>query len=195
MEQTCRNHQKSDSKPTCRWWIGVACAVALGMVIGRNSIAPVAVVDGSSMAPNYPPGERLRTAAISGPLRRGDVVLIDEGDASYAVKRLIGLPGETVHIWRGQVFINGQMLVEPYLRKNTYTYPIERKYLGAVFTVGEDQYFVLGDNRLQSADSREYGPVPRDRIKRLVPLPEGFVRAHLTQHRLPVEGRSLIEPL
>lgn len=194
MEQLCQIARDLHQKPACRWWIAVACAAVMGVTLGRTYFAPVLVVEGASMAPNYPPGAHLYSAAVPDPLQRGDVVLIDDGADEYAVKRLIGLPGETVHIWRGRVFINGQMLVEPYLPKNIYTYPIERRYLGAVFTVGVGQYFVLGDNRMQSSDSRAYGPVPCERIKRLIPLPKGFTRPYLAPYTLPAEGKSLIRP-
>ncbi len=147
------------------------------------------------MAPNYLPGARLRTLPVTQPLERGDVVLIEDGEEDYAVKRIIGLPGEAVHIWRGRIFINYRMLNEPYLPKNTFTCPIERKYLGASFKVGADEFFVLGDNRQDSTDSRTYGPVPRARIKRLVPLPEGFTRARVTPYTLPAPGHTLIRPL
>jgi signal peptidase I len=147
------------------------------------------------MAPSYQPGARVSTSAISRPLQRGDVVVIDDGGDGYAVKRIVGLPGESVHVWRGHVFINDLMLEEPYLPKNTFTYPIERRYLGAAFTVEADHYFVLGDNRPESTDSRAYGPVRRERIKRLVPLPKSFTRAHLTGYTLPPAGKALIRPL
>ncbi len=195
MGQMGQNRQHLWQKFTCRPAIAAGFAAVAGVIIGRTVLAPVCVVDGTSMAPNYQPGARLCTARISKPLERGDVVLIDDGEEGYAVKRLIGMPGETVQIWRGKVFINQRMLVEPYLPKNTFTCPIERKYLGANFTVGENEYFVLGDNRRESTDSRTYGPVPRARIKRLIPLPKSFTRARLLHYTLPDSGRSLIRPL
>ena len=152
-------------------------------------------VEGTSMEPNFPAGTQLYGAPISTPLDRGDVVLLDDGKEDYAVKRIIGLPGESVQLWRGQVFINRQMLIEPYLPKHIYTYPVEPKRRGATFMLGEKQYFVLGDNRPYSADSRTYGPVNRKQIKRRVPAPEGFVCAYLAPYTLPVYGRSLIRPL
>lgn len=86
---------------------------------------------------------------------RGDVVVLQRGDYSSdeEVKRVIGLPGETVLIKSGAVFIDGRRLDEPYAS-------------GATFpdygpnTMGEDVYFVLADNRTLREDSREYGPVP-----------------------------------
>ena len=126
------------------------------------------------MEPTYPPGTHLYGAPISTPLERGDVVVLDDSNEEYAVKRIIGLPGETVQLWRGCVFINRQMLVEPYLPKHTYTWPMERERRGATFVLGDKEYFVLGDNRPRSADSRVYGPVRRKQIKQTRASAGGF---------------------
>jgi signal peptidase I len=173
---------------------GAALAVFLGVGAGRVFIGSVFVVEGTSMDPTYPPGTHLYGAPISTPLERGDVVLLDDGKEDYAVKRNIGLPGETVQLWRGRVFINRQMLVEPYLPKHTYTYPMERMRRGATFVLGEREYVVLGDNRPRSADSRAYGPVNRNQIKRRVPLPEDSVCSYFAPYTLPSYGTTLIRP-
>ncbi len=144
------------------------------------------------MYPNYPPGMRLYTTSISGPLDRGNVVLLDDGHDDYAVKRIIGLPGETVQIWRGNVFINKKLLIEPYLPAHTYTFPFEKERRGATFVLGDDQYFMMGDNRLTSLDSRAYGPVHRKQIKRRTPTPEGFVGAYLGKYTLPDYGKTVM---
>ena len=174
--------------------IAAAAAVLLGSGAGRTFLGSVYVVEGTSMDPTYPPGTHLYGTAISTPLERGDVVLLDDGDEDYAVKRIIGLPGETVHLWRGQVLINRQMLVEPYLPKHTYTYPSQRARRGAAFILGGEEYFVLGDNRLCSSDSRAYGPVHRKQIKQRVLLPEDFVCAYFAPYTLPAYGTTLIRP-
>jgi signal peptidase I len=175
--------------------VAAAFAVFLGVGAGRVFIGSVYVVDGMSMEPNYPPGTRLYGTPISTPLERGDVVLLNDGKEDYAVKRIIGLPGETVQLWRGRVFINRQMLVEPYLPKHTYTYPMEQARRGAIFMLGEREYLVLGDNRFNSADSRMYGAVERKQIKRRVPLPDGFISAYVAPYTLPEYGKSSIRPL
>ena len=154
----------------------------------------VYVVDGTSMAPTYQPGMHLYTAPISTPLERGNVVLLDDGKADYAVKRIIGLPGETVQLWRGGVFINRQMLVEPYVPRRVYTCPADTACRGATFVLGEREYFVLGDNRISSTDSRVYGPVTRKQIRRRVPLPENSLRGYFVPYTLPPYGKTLAQP-
>jgi signal peptidase I len=153
---------------------------------GRNLIGPVYRVSGSSMSPTYEQGAMVHTTPISSPLERGDVVVLDDREGDFALKRIVGLPGETVHIWRGYVFINRQILIEPYLPKKVYTFPRQR---AAVFVLGEGQFFVLGDNRPRSADSRIYGPVERDQVKKRVVAPS-IVKARFGPFTLPDFNRT-----
>jgi signal peptidase I len=194
MKHICRLIQKVWGNLPCRMTIAAAFAVVLGVGAGHAFIGAVYVVEGSSMEPTYTEGTRLYGAPISTPIERGDVILLDDGKKDYAVKRVIGLPGETVQLWRGCVFINRQMLVEPYLPKHTYTCPMDPKRRGATFILGKGEYFVLGDNRPCSADSRSYGPVERRQIKRRVPLPDDFICAYCVSYTLPAYGTTLIRP-
>ena len=172
-------------RPTWRSWVVVAIAAVGGVFFGRTFLGSVSVVDGPSMAPTYLSGTHLLTVPIRTQLQRSDVVLLDDGNEKFAVKRIIGLPGETVHIWRGHVFINRRLLAEPYLPKHTYTCPVEGRRTEVTFYLGEGQYFVMGDNRLCSTDSRTYGPVDEAQIRKRVPLPDGFLRAELALFTLP----------
>jgi signal peptidase I len=162
-------------------------AAVAGMAIGRNFVGSVSVVSGESMAPTFEEGSRVYTKPISGPVTRGDVVVMDDGKEDYAIKRVVGLPGETVYLWRGYVFIDRKILLEPYVPKRVYTLPRLR---AAVFELGPNQYFVLGDNRPESADSRLYGPVERKQIKKRIPLPDSAARARFGPVRLPPFGST-----
>ncbi len=161
-------------KLPCRSLIAAILAAGIGVAAGRTLLGRISVVSGSSMSPTFEPGMWVRSTPISGDLDRGDVVVLDDGSAEYALKRVVGLPGETVHVWRGYVFINRRILLEPYLPKQIYTFPRQRQ---SVFVLGSDQYFVLGDNRPASSDSRTYGAVDRKHIKGRIPLPDGSPRA------------------
>jgi len=121
-------------------------------------------IDGTSMEPNIHNGEYVivnKTAYWFGHNpQRGDVIIFNAPDQPQndRVKRVIGLPGETVEVTGdGSVYINGQQLEEPYL-------PTHHSGTSGTWTVPEDQYFVMGDNRSASLDSRAKGPVPRNRI-------------------------------
>jgi signal peptidase I len=95
------------------------------------------------------------------------VVLRDLIDNSFAVKRIVAGPRDAVEIHDGNVLVNGHALNEPYLAPGTKTYPCASRKEQS-FHCGPDEYFLLGDNRMNSADSRVYGPVTRGRIVGLI---------------------------
>ena len=74
------------------------------------------------------------------------------------MKRVVGLPGETVRIHAGDVFVNEEVLDEPYLAEKDSSYSPE-------VTLGEGEYYVLGDNRAYSNDSRAWGAVPKENVR------------------------------
>lgn len=185
------------AKKPIRWLFTVAFAAFLGIAAGHTVLGlsgSVAVVDGQSMRPTYESGARVYTGPIQGEPERGDIVLADDGGREYALKRIVGLPGETVQFWRGYVFINCRMLVEPYLPKYTYTFPDERAELDR-FRLGPEEYFLLGDNRTCSIDSRTYGPIPRKSIKTGVPRQPGAPHAYCVNYTLPAPGKRTIRHL
>ena len=144
--------------------------IVVFILFGVFAVQPV-VVEGTSMLPQLNDGERLlvnklvyyKIQSVSwGHLDRGDIVVFwfpKEPDKSY-VKRIIGLPGETVEVRNGKVFIDGQELNEDYLdsehNQSLPTFPAKR--------VEEHHYFVMGDNRDNSSDSRYWGLVPEKYI-------------------------------
>ncbi len=100
--------------------------------------------------------------------QRGEVVVIrDPVDAGFDIKRVIAGPGDLVYLNSGRVYVNGRELREPYLPRGTRTYSY-RKFDGKVIHCEKDEYFVLGDNRRNSTDSRIFGPVPRSSVLGLV---------------------------
>lgn len=95
--------------------------------------------------------------------RPSDIVVIrDPSDQSYSVKRIVAGAGDSIYLAGGHVYVNGRELTESYLPPNTPTFAYERR--SGQFRCRENEYFVLGDNRLNSTDSRTYGPVPRQNI-------------------------------
>ena len=120
--------------------------------------------------------------------KRGDVVVIqDPSDHGFAVKRVVALPGEAVHLQYGKVFVNGRQLDESYLLPHTLTFTYSRAK-EQLITCGKDQYFVLGDNRQVSIDSRSYGPVPFQNILGKVMLHPSL--ASPVQHAANAGGTS-----
>ena len=96
--------------------------------------------------------------------RHSDVVVLrDPSDNGFSVKRIVAAPGDSIYLRDGSVYLNGCKLNEAYLAPGTPTFT-DSKYRDKLILCGRDQYFVLGDNRLNSVDSRMYGPVPRRNI-------------------------------
>jgi signal peptidase I len=122
-------------------------------------------VKGHSMEPTFHDGEYIFTDKISyrvGQPARGDVVVFrspKNSDVDY-IKRIIGLPGEKVKISGGKVYVNDQRLDEGiYLASSVYTGPQSFLAEGREIIVPAGKYFVMGDNRPGSSDSRDFGPV------------------------------------
>jgi signal peptidase I len=92
------------------------------------------------------------------------VVLRDPEDNGYAVKRIIGTAGDCIYIKNGRVYLNGRLLDEPYLEPGTATYASLTKQGNQWLICGTNQFFVMGDNRNFSIDSRVYGAIPRENI-------------------------------
>lgn len=118
-------------------------------------------IKGESMVPNFSDGELVLTEKINyyfGKVQRGDVVVFQAPNRNVDyIKRIIGLPGETVKIEDGVVFINDNKLAEPYETQTTQG--------SGSLTLTDGEYFVLGDNRGSSSDSRSFGPIKNSSIK------------------------------
>ncbi|MEO8082890.1 MAG: signal peptidase I [Ardenticatenales bacterium] len=120
-------------------------------------------IEGTSMAPTLAPAEYILVSKLAyrgfGDPARGDIIVfLDWNNQQDYIKRVIGLPGESVDVHDGAVWIDGARLDEPYLNG------VPTGGGGGPRTLGEKEYYVLGDNRGNSSDSRIHGPLPRDHI-------------------------------
>jgi signal peptidase I len=131
--------------------------VALLIVVPiRAWVAQPFIVQGNSMLPNFHSGEYLIIDEFSYHFRepeRGEVVVFryPRQPSQFFIKRVIGLPGDMIEIRDGSVYLNGQIFSETYLSDEFATTP------NSTYTLGVDEYFVLGDNRQASSDSRVWG--------------------------------------
>ncbi|MDA8262918.1 MAG: signal peptidase I [Actinomycetota bacterium] len=139
--------------------ISVGIAVLIRLFVFQSFFIP-----SGSMIPTLQIGDRIVVSKLSfdlGGVQRGDIVVfrrpaadtVDPGIEDL-VKRVVGLPGETIWSSKGHVYIDGKMLSEPYLPPGDLTYHIKRQ------TIPKGDYFLMGDNRGDSYDSRYFGPVP-----------------------------------
>jgi signal peptidase I len=123
-------------------------------------------VQGVSMESTLHNGERYlvnRLTLIFRAPRRGDLVVIrDRLDDNLSVKRIAASAGERIHLHDGRVFLDDRMLDEPYLNPGTRTWPVV--FGAAPIVIPKDHYFVMGDNRNNSEDSRTYGALHRSQI-------------------------------
>jgi signal peptidase I len=135
-----------------------ALKVVVATLFGYALLFNFSVVRGNSMAPGIHDGDRILVNHLSlvfGAVERGDVVVMRyplDPSIDY-IKRVVGLPGDHVVIDDGVVTVNGVSLDEPYVGTRD-------RYTRLDVTVMPEHYFVLGDNRLHSSDSREFGQVP-----------------------------------
>jgi signal peptidase I len=141
----------------------ILCIALISIYITYTFIAQPFRVEGSSMEPNFSDGNYLIVDELSYRFKnpgRGEVVVLRNPTKSseFFIKRIVGLPGEEVVIRGNEVYINGELIKEKYLPESL---AMKEDY---VFQLKDDQYFVMGDNRLQSYDSRSWGPLSRDGI-------------------------------
>lgn len=134
--------------------------------LASRYIVTAVVIQGRSMMPTLKDGEHYylnRWQYLLMPPKRGEIVVIkDPGHDDFAVKRIVAQPYDWINIKNGMLYVNGQRLIEPYLAQDTRTDTPDLKEKWV--QLGKDQYYMLGDNRENSEDSRFYGRVTRHNI-------------------------------
>jgi signal peptidase I len=151
----------------------IALWSTIAFLLIQRFVITAAVVDGRSMLPTLSPGDRYFVNCWLPRFRQyqhGDIVVIrDRARNDLMVKRIIGLPNDRILLYRGDVYVNGLLLSEPYLPHGTQTYSaagLASDYLETKVAV--DSFFVLGDNRSLSEDSRFYGVVDHSAMVGLI---------------------------
>lgn len=135
--------------------------MAVVLFVGINAISARVRVDGISMLPTLENGEFILVNRMSyrwGEIQRGDIIVFDFplNMEEELIKRVIGVPGDQINVNAGQVFVNGQILSEPYISQTP-------NYSGD-WVVKNGFLFVLGDNRNNSNDSKDWGLLPIENV-------------------------------
>jgi signal peptidase I len=137
-------------------------AIAIVLAFGVRAALRLYVIPSSSMAPTLVPGDHIVVTPYRFSARpsRGDVIVFRSIRASdeLLIKRVIGIPGDLVETLGGRIFVSGHALPEPYVAAQATTGSMQAQIIPA------DCYFVLGDNRADSLDSRSWGVLPRDLV-------------------------------
>ncbi|MGD0692183.1 MAG: signal peptidase I [Acidimicrobiales bacterium] len=150
-------------------WAVILVIAVLASFLVRTYAVQTFFIPSKSMNPTLHVGDRILVNKLSvrfGTINAGDIIVFkkppaehcDDGTYTDLVKRVIGLPGQTISSRGNSVLINGVVLKEPWTYFHTLSPPIKKMTLGA------NEYFVMGDNRANSCDSRFWGPVPRSDI-------------------------------
>ncbi len=161
MDSSVQDAPRTQSSSVNKLAILLLCSALSVAFLHRYAFA-IYIIEGPSMSPTLQAGDRALVNMLlgrTGRIQRGQVVLVRDGYADYATKRVVGLPGEILEIKADHVFINGRLLPETYLLKRTKTVSKH-----SIFLLGVRNYFVMGDNREDSLDSRDYGPITREAI-------------------------------
>ena len=145
-------------------------AGALAIMIRGFLLIPVPV-EGNSMETTLQQGDMVVVEKIS-EIKRFDIIVFQLSDGTTYIKRVIGLPGESVSYADDKLYINGKQVNEPFLEKNLaendepipFTYDFKFEELMGVEKLGKDSYFVIGDNRRLSKDSRSFGAISEENI-------------------------------
>ena len=132
--------------------------IILIVLFVKRYVVTTVVVHGDSMLPTLHDKDIMVLNEIGirfSSIKRYDIVVI-KTDKTKIIKRVIGLPGEVVEYFDGNLYINGEIIEDPYNNGNTNDFKEVK--------LGDDEYFVLGDNRSNSADSRIIGPIDKSDI-------------------------------
>jgi signal peptidase I len=145
------------------WIISIAIAAVVTFTL-KYFVFDIIQVSGTSMLPTLHNSDRVAIEKVSlkaNKIERGEIVIFDPGEKGRGIyiKRVIGIPGDTVEIKEGLVFVNGKQIEENYLKPDTYTEGDIKQQ------ISDGEIFVLGDNREVSEDSRYIGPVPIENLK------------------------------
>ncbi|MCH4056499.1 MAG: signal peptidase I [Lactobacillaceae bacterium] len=168
----------TDDRITRRWWLQLITSMVILFLFTQfilHQLISTDVVSGISMAQNFRDGDQVLTLR-HGKIAHGSVIIFDAPNdpGTLYIKRVIGLPGDRIQMNQDRLYVNGHLTPEPYLQHyltgRAFTENFTLKEALGVSQVPAHSYFVLGDNRPVSRDSRRIGFIKQDRIIGMVKM-------------------------
>jgi signal peptidase I len=173
-EEGARNERSSPRRTILEYVVLAVVAIAVALLIQAFLVKPYRIPS-PSMEDTLLVGDRVLVDRISWrfsePARGEIIVFHSHGLGPVLIKRIVGMPGDTLSLRDGAMYVNGQRLAEPYARRvdgrPAPTEPFDTGLpwsLQQPYKVPAGSYFLMGDNRTDSKDSRDFGPVTRDQL-------------------------------
>lgn len=164
------NKMKKYWKENLKGWLKAALFASVAVAIMKSFLFLPVAIEGSSMFPTFQQNDQIIVGTIH-QIERFDVIVFRDDVNRTFVKRVIGLPGESIRYENDQLFVNDQPVKESFLNNDyvekaggVWTSNFTLESLTGEAVIPEGHYFVLGDNRRLSHDSRYYGPIPAETI-------------------------------
>ena len=177
---TTTTSSRSKSTRNAVEWVAIVIGALAVALIVKTFLIQAFFIPSLSMYSTLDKGDRVLVNKLSyhvHDIHRGDIVVfkkppgVEDTDIKDLIKRVVGLPGDTVEGKNGKVYVNGKALDEGYLDQGVTTSDFQRR------TIGDDEIWVMGDNRGNSEDSRYFGPIKKDLVVgrafvRVWPIPD-----------------------
>jgi signal peptidase I len=166
IDEVVKEKKRTTVKQEILSWIKTIVGTFVVVLLIRRFIFMAVEVQGASMAPTFSDRQRIIVWQLFYTPELFDVIVLEHTDGNHHIKRVLGTPGDRVDYIEGEMFINNELIDEPYIMQepSRYGFNLEGVCQFDCSVIPEGYFLVLGDNRNNSGDSREYGLVHESQI-------------------------------